>query len=162
MMKKKYKIFALSLALLMAAMLLASCGGGSALKKLEPQEGVEKVQLNGSCAVQVTGDTLRIDFSSNLLNGAIVKFSVDDYEGKELAAKEYSVSGEHIYAEFEIDPSWKGIVYGTVQCSPQTGSQPTEVTELYGKFFQNIDGEQIIWNEKNNIFIVQSEKVKLG
>ncbi len=161
-MKRKNRVLALCLALLLAAMMLASCGGGSALKRLEPQEGDEKVALTGSCTVEHTGSTLRVNLSSNLQSGAIVKFSVDDYEGKELASKEYAVSGEHIYAEFEIDPSWGGIVYGTVQCSPQTGSQPAEVTDLYGKFFQNIDGEHVIWNEKNNIFIVQSEKVDLG
>lgn len=161
-MKKKTKILTLCLALLMAAMMLASCGGGGALKKLEPQEGVEKVKLTGACTVERDGNILRVNLTSNLQNGAIVKFTIDDYQGKELAAKEYAVSGENIYAEFEVDDSWSGIVYGTAQCSPQTGSQPSEVTDVYGKFFQNIDGDHVIWNEKNNIFIVQSEKVDLG
>ena len=109
-----------------------------------------------------SGDTLRIDFSSNLQEGAVVKFSVDSYEGKELASKEYSVSGENIYAEFAVDPEWEGVLYATVQCSPQVGSQPSEVTDLYGNYFQNIDGEHVIWNDKSNIFLVQSEKINLG
>lgn len=161
-MNKKTRILALCLMLALAAMLLVSCGSSSGLQRLEPKEGVEKVELSGSCTAEITGDTLRINFSSNLQNGAIVKFSVDSYEGKELASKEYSVSGENIYAEFDIDPAWEGVVYATVQCSPQVGSQPSEVTDLYGNYFQNIDGEHVIWNDKSNIFIVQSEKINLG
>lgn len=161
-MKKKKRIAALCLMLALAAMLLVSCGGSAGLKRLEPKEGVEKVKLEGSCTAKIMGDTLRIDFSSNLQEGAVVKFSVDSYEGKELASKEYSVSGENIYAEFAVDPEWEGVLYATVQCSPQVGSQPSEVTDLYGNYFQNIDGEHVIWNDKSNIFLVQSEKINLG
>ena len=161
-MKKKTRISALCLMLALAAMLLVSCGGSAGLKRLEPKEGVEKVKLEGSCTAEITGETLRINFSSNLQEGAVVKFSVDSYEGKELASKEYSVSGENIYAEFAIEPEWEGVLYGTVQCSPQVGSQPSEVTDLYGNYFQNIDGEHVIWNDKSNIFLVQSEKINLG
>lgn len=160
-MNKKTKVLALCLALFMTMLMLVSCGS-TTLRKLEPQEGVQKVELDGFCSLEVQDGVLRINFSGNLQNGAIVRFTVDDYQGKELAAKEYAVSAENIYAEFEIDPSWSGIVYGTVQCSPQVGSQPDEVEELYGKYFQNIDGDHVIWNEKNNIFIVQSDKVDLG
>lgn len=51
---------------------------------------------------------------------------------------------------------------GLCSARRQVGSQPDEVEELYGKYFQNIDGDHVIWNEKNNIFIVQSDKVDLG
>ena len=50
---------------------------------------------------------------------------------------------------------------GLCSARRQVGSQPDEVEELYGKYFQNIDGDHVIWNEKNNIFIVQSDKIDL-
>ena len=84
-MNKKTKVLALCLALFTTMLMLVSCGS-TTLRKLEPQEGVQKVELDGSCSLEVQDGVLRINFSSNLQNGAIVRFTVDDYQGKELAA----------------------------------------------------------------------------
>ena len=45
--------------------------------------------------------------------------------------------------------------------APSIGGQPKEVTEAYGRYFQNIDGSCVIWNKSENIFLAQSAKIEL-
>ncbi len=141
---------------------LAGCSSSNTLEKIEPQEGVETIVLEGTCSAEVGDDTIKVTLHSNLLEGTVVVFSIDTYDGTELASQIYSVSGETIYAEFERDDTYTGIVYASVVASPSIGSQPENVRDAYGRYFQNVDGEHIIWDTKENIFIVQSEKINLG
>ena len=61
-MNKKTKVLALCLALFMTMLMLVSCGS-TTLRKLEPQEGVQKVELDGSCSLEAQDGVLRINFS---------------------------------------------------------------------------------------------------
>lgn len=77
----------------------------------------------------------------------------------QLASATYSVSGEAISATFEMEPAWEGkLIYASVAAAPSLGKQPSAVTEAYGRYFQNIEGDCVIWNKSENIFLAQAAK----
>ena len=161
-MKSYAKYIALSLMAVLCFSLLAGCSSSSTVAKLEPQEGVVSIVLTGGCTAEVTDNMIKVTLQSNLMQGTVVRFTIDSYDGTELAYKQYAVSGDNIYAEFERGATYPDIVYASVVASPTIGSQPDEVKDAYGRYFQNIDGEHIIWNGAENIFIVQSDKIVLS
>ncbi len=161
-MNRRRKI-TLALAVLMAALfLLSGCGGSKPLTKFTPQEGVEPVVLTGAITAKVENGKITAYLTSNLEVGTVVRFTVDSYDGDELAEALYSISGENVKVEFDIEEDWSGKVYVSAVACPSVGSQPKAVTEVYGRYFQNIDGENVIWNSKENIFVVQSEKFSVN
>ena len=134
MNKNRRKIAAvISLCLLMA--MLAGCSGGKvSLTKKEPQEGATVYTLEGKCTAEAADGKVTVYLHSNLLEGTAVRFCLDTYDGEQLASEVYTVSGE------------------TIQ---------KEVTEAYGRYFQNIDGSCVIWDKSENIFLAQSAKIEL-
>jgi len=157
-MKKSLKYTAVLLLAALCLMLFAGCGE---VQLIQPKadEGVTPIKLEGTCVLQ-KDSVIRVYTHSNLMDGAVVKFTLDSFNGVELASQTYTKKGDDIYAEFSIDPSWKGMIYGSMVCIPD--DQPAEVKEKYGKKFQNIQGENVIWDTNGNIFVLQSEKFDLG
>lgn len=155
--KKRKYILAAVLAVF-TLFLFTACGTAQ-LQQPPVDSGVEAINLEGTCTVERVGDNLRVYCSSNVENGAVVKLTLDTYDGMELASKTYTKQGDDIYAEFAIEPSWKGEIFGSMTCSP--ADQPAEITEKYGKRFQNIRGDQVIFDVSGNIFVAQSESFQL-
>lgn len=155
--KKRKYIFAVVLAVV-TLFLITACGS-SQLQQPPPDSDATVITVEGTCTVERVGDNLRVYCSSNVENGAVVKLTLDTYDGVELASKTYTKQGDDIYAEFAIEPSWKGEIFGSMTCSPI--DQPAEITEKYGKRFQNIRGDQVIFDVSGNIFVAQSESFQL-
>ncbi len=161
-MRRNAKRYIIAAYILACIMMFAGCSGNAALAQKEPQEGSTVYQLEGKCTAQVSEDQIVIYLHSNLLEGTAVNFCIDTYDGVELVSKVYAVSGETISATFDLDPSWKGkLVYASVVAAPSVGKQAENVTEAYGRYFQNIQGDCVIWNKSENIFMVQSDKITL-
>lgn len=161
-MKLTRRMVALMACLMLCMAVLAGCSGNAALAQKQPQEGDTIYQLSGKCTAKVEDGKIVIYLHSNLLEGTAVQFCLDTYDGTQLASAVYSVSGETISATFEMEPSWEGkLVYASVAAAPSLGKQPSAVTEAYGRYFQNIQGESIIWNKAENVFLVQSGKIQL-
>lgn len=161
-MKAMKKGMALVLCLVLCVTVLTGCGGSKALEQIKPQEGKEVYTLTGECTAEVKDGKITIYLTSNLLEGTVACFSVDSYDGEELVNESYAISGETVSVSFDIPAEWEGkAVYATVTAAPSLAKQPGEVTDVYGRYFQNIDGENIIWNKTENIFIAQSGKIEL-
>jgi hypothetical protein len=162
-MKKGIKYIAVLLFAAMSLILFSGCAGTVELKQPPVDSGVTAIEVKGTCTIEKTGSTIKVSGDSNLMDGVIVKFTVDSFNGVELASKTFTKSGDNGSAEFAIDPSWKGIVYGSMVCSPNgAGDQSKEVFAKYGQKFQNIRGNNVIWDANGNIFVAQSEKLDLG
>ncbi|MGI6664746.1 MAG: hypothetical protein ACOX3W_04970 [Christensenellaceae bacterium] len=158
--RKQKKITIISL-LLVVLLLVSACGGNATLVQVQPDEGVERIVLTGTCTATVENGEILVSLDTNLMEGTIVQFSIDDYDGTQLAAKLLSVSGAHIYTTFPIEADWEGTLYANVVASTNVAKQPSEVTEAYGRFFQNVTGEPVIWDQTDNIYVAQSGKIVL-
>ena len=154
------KILIILAAVLLLA--LAGCAAGD-LKAPAADEGVTPQKVSGTCTLTRSGDTLRVSAHLDLMDGVNLRFALDAYDGKSLAEATYLKAGDDLYAEFAIDPKWEGKVYGSVICEPDSiRAQAKEVTAAYGKRFQNITGDDVIFNAQGNIFVIQSEPLDLG
>ena len=163
-MKRSKKIFAVGMLLVLTLVIFAGCGSSGPLVQKEPKESEQAnlVQMTGKCTTEVKDNKIIVYFESNLVEGTIVQFSIDSYDGQLLEKKQYTVTGENLYAEFAIDAEWKAeVVYANVVASPSIAAQPKEVDAVYGRIFENMRGEGVIWNANENIFVVQSEKIDL-
>ena len=113
--------------------------------------------LEGKCTAEAADGKVTVYLHTNLLEGTVVRFCLDTYDGEQLASEVYTVSGETIQTSFPIEADWEGkLVYASVVAAPSIGGQPKEVTEAYGRYFQNIDGSCVIWDKSENIFLAQS------
>lgn len=161
-MKQNRRIIGLIACLMLCIIVLAGCKSNAALAQKQPQEGDTLYQMSGKCTAEVADGKVTIYLDSNLLEGTAVKFCLDTYDGTQLASEIYSVSGGTISAAFEMDPSWEGkLVYASVVAAPSLGRQPSEVTDAYGRYFQNMQGACVIWDKTENIFLAQSGKIQL-
>ena len=161
-MKLTKRMVALAACLMLCMAVLAGCSGKTALAQKQPQEGDTVYQLSGKCTAEVKDGKVTSYLHSNLLEGTAVQFCLDTYDGTQLASATYSVSGEAISATFEMEPAWEGkLIYASVAAAPSLGKQPSAVTEAYGRYFQNIEGDCVIWNKSENIFLAQSGKIQL-
>ena len=162
MNKNRRKIAAVISLCLLVAMLAGCSGGKVSLTKKEPQEGATVYTLEGKCTAEAADGKVTVYLHSNLLEGTAVRFCLDTYDGEQLASEVYTVSGATIQTSFPIEADWEGkLVYASVVAAPSIGGQPKEVTEAYGRYFQNIDGSCVIWNKSENIFLAQSAKIEL-
>lgn len=150
--------------LILAVLVFGACACGSpAIAKPAPDEGAEIAKIDAKCTMTRNGDVLKVSVSTNLMDGAAMKVTIDSYNGDQLAAKYYTKAGDNFFVEFDIDPNWKGAVFGTMTCEPHANGEHTkEIYEKYGKKFQNIEGPQILYNtSEGNYLAVQSEAINL-
>lgn len=42
------------------------------------------------------------------------------------------------------------------------GKQPSEVTDVYGKKFELMSGEDVIWNTEGNVLVIQSDIITIN
>ncbi len=159
---RKIKKIAVVLAMVAMLAVLAACGAASITRPIA-EEGKDMVAVEGTCSISREGDVLKVSVSTNLMDGAAMKVTIDSYNGDQLAAKYYTKAGDNFYVEFDIDPEWSGIVYGTMTCEPHAnGDHTEEIYEAYGDNFQNIEGEDVLYNlTEGNYLVLQSEGLEL-
>jgi len=157
-MKKFCMVLLIIIAL---AAVLTGCARGSAeVSKPKPSEGAEMFTVEGECGAALDGNILTVSGSSNLMDGTNGVISVLNSDGIMVEEHKFTQSGESVSFDFEVQDDWTDIVYGYISFSTQQGDkQPKEVTEVYGKKFENLEGENIIWDLKGVIAVFQSEAV---
>ena len=149
--------------LVMMIFAMTGCSRDSNLYRQTPDEGATVYALEGTLNAEAEGGKLSVSFESNLMTGTVVLISVESITGEQLASEKASIEeGKVLTVSFDIDETLKGKkVYVSVSASPNTGKQPSEVKEAYGKWFQNIDGKNIVWDKTQNVFLVLSDKIEL-
>ena len=147
------------------AMLLTSCGAQRTIAKPVVEEGKEAVEVEGSCSAELTsgGSVLNVSGESNLMDGTNGVLSVLGADGVKLVEHRFTQTDGTASWDFEVEESWPEIVYGFMSFGTQNmDSQPREVTEAYGRRFQNLEGPAVIWDTKGVIAVFQSEEVRIG
>ncbi len=159
-MKKK---LALLLVLVVAVVaVLMGCGGPAQIEKPKPDEGATVFDVTGSCKAELNGDTLIVSGETNLMDGTNGVIAVFNSDGTKAADQKFTKQGNEIKAEFKVGSDWSDVVYGNIMFDNQkSDGQPDAVKEAYGKHFQNLTGNAIIWDKNGNIVVFQSEEVKI-
>lgn len=160
------KIAGVLLALLAACALTAcSCNGGVAqIAKPGMSEGAEAFEVKGSCGAELVdgGQALQVNGTCNLMNGTNGVVSILGADGVTLERKKFTKESDDLAFEFEVQSDWPEIVYGFISFdTQQSDSQPREVTDVYGNRFQNLEGDDVIWDLKGVIAVFQSEPVEI-
>ena len=155
---RKISLIAAAVAVLM---LFASCSSNKPIARHEPDKDAETYEIKGSLTVE-NDDELTVVFENNLLKGTIVEVAVYTYDGRKLYSDRYSVSGPTVKVEIEKNSDWTGEkAYVSVVASPSSGRQSADIREAYGRLFQNVLSDNLIWDKDENILLFQSEEITL-
>lgn len=136
------------------------CGGTAQISRPTPSEGAATFAVEGECTAELNGNVLMVKGSTNLMDGTNGVVSVLASNGESLAEQKVTQQSGEISVEFPVEDDWTDIVYGFITFDTQQGDkQPSEVTDAYGKKFQNLTGDSVIWNTKGISVVFQSESV---
>jgi hypothetical protein len=153
---------------LITAIILSGCGG--APSTLRPPS-YSQIKVSGELeysmlSLEEPGNArIALSATANVMDGTIMRFSIESVMGKQLAYKDVIKNGDNLAAEFDLAGISEESVYGFLTAHPSLyGNQPKEVTEAYGKKFENLysDNEQnIIWNNQGVILIFSTGQISL-
>lgn len=158
------KTFGIIIVVMMCVVLLSGCGGTPALNRPQPAEGAKTFAVEGGCEAVLNGNTLTVSGTTNLMDGTNGVITVLNSNGTRAAQEKFTKQGDSISHDFVVGEEWGDVVYGFIAFDTQNADkQPAEVTDVYGKKFENLTGseENIIWNTKGIIAIFQSEAVTI-
>lgn len=150
--------------IVLISVIFAGCSSASAeVAKPQPSEGAETFAPEGSCDAALNGGVLTVTGESNLMDGTNGIVSVLGFDGITLEEQKFTQQGGSVSFDFEVADDWPDTVYGYIAYSTQQGDkQPKEVTAVYGKKFENLDGPNVIWDLKGVVAIFQSDAVMIG
>lgn len=155
-MKKPAAIILVAVILLVAA-LLGGCGKKNAtIPKPSPDKDTTPVTVTGSITAVRNGNDIHVECETDLMDGVFLKISIDSYNGDQLDKKIIVKDGDKFSADFVAEEDWPETIYASLTCTPTgMGKQKTDVKETYGRKFQNMAGENVVWNTEGNAFVVQ-------
>lgn len=105
---------------------------------------------------------MRVEGSCNLMDGTNGIVSILNANGATIDKQKFTKEGDDLTFEFNVENSWPQTVYGFISFdTQQCDRQPDEVTEAYGKRFQNLEGPNIIWDAKGVIAVFQSQAIDI-
>ena len=145
-------------------LVLAGCGGTPQITRPQPAEGAETFEIEGECEAELSGDVLKVSGSSNLMDGTNGIISVLNSDGTTAAKQKFTKEGDSVSHEFAVEDEWEGVVYGFITFDTENADkQPKEVTEVYGKKFENFTGDssEVMWNAKGVMAVFRSEPVEI-
>lgn len=168
MQKKRFKIAAAAILVVLLAAMMAGCGSVT-IAKPQMSENATQVSVDGSCDISLNGDTFTVSGETNILDGALLHVSVVSQDGMIVDYVTMTKNGDQISHDFKItsekyDDTVK-IVTGFITCAPTLyGQQPDAIYAAYGKKFENLDGPEgdIIWNGDGVVALFGSESIKLA
>lgn len=168
MQRKRFKIIAAAILVVLLAVLTAGCGS-TTLTKPQMTASAMAVKVTGSCEIEVNGDTITVKGETDIMDGAIIHISVVSQDGMIVDSVSGPKQGDSISREFKItsekyDDSVK-VVAGFISCAPTLyGTQPDAVYTAYGKKFENLEAPEgdIIWNSNGVVVVFGSDSVELS
>ena len=143
---------------------VTGCAASGAIAKPSPEQDKEILTVEGSCAAVLKdeGTVLNVTGTANLMDGTNGVISVLSADGTKLDEHRFTQAGEDVDWDFEVGSDWPAVVYSFISYGTQNmDPQPGEVTAVYGRRFQNLDGPNVIWDTKGVIAVFQSEEVEI-
>lgn len=162
-MKRRISIWLVLCAVLAAA--LSGCAATGTIAKPSVEADHEAVTVSGSCeaALREGGTVLNVSGTCNLMDGTSGVISVLGADGSRLDEHRFTQAGGEISWDFAVGGDWPPVVYGFISFGTQNmDAQPGEVTEAYGRRFQNLEGPDVIWDTRGVIAVFQSDEVEIG
>lgn len=157
------KVFSIILVVVAIMIIFTSCSAAVATRP-QPAEGATTYEVTGECTAVSDGDKVIVTAKSDIAAGTNGTLSVYSAVGKELALTKVTqekVNGE-ITAEFKVEDSWADDVYAfLVFDTKQSDGQPDEIKEKYGKQFENIEGENVVWSSAGIAVVFQSDVISV-
>lgn len=150
--------------MLMVILTACSCNQTVQLAKPAMEEGAKPVEITGACEAELTngGQALLVTGTSDIMNGTNGVFTVVGADGATIEEQKFKKESDDMSHEFQVGDNWPDVVYGFITFdTQQSDAQPVEVTDVYGKKFQNLEGDDIIWDLKGVMAVFQSEQVRL-
>jgi len=136
---------------------LAGCGKQEVLPRPAADEGVTPIEVTGEISYTLENGVLTVNCKTDIMDGAKVTVAIDAVDGTNVTSKEFEGAKNEFSTEFEVTEEWPDEVFATYVCTSK--KQPKEITEVYGKGFQNITGEDVMWNTEGCFLAVQTEKI---
>ncbi len=143
------------------ALTLVGCSSGASTLTRQPG-GTELFELTGEVTATLEGSQINASGSTNLMDGVIYAVTLDRSSGENLYKHVMTKSGDDFTHSIPLSADWSGDVYVSIVCAPSyNGGQSDEVKETYGELFGNITGDNVIYTNEGNSFVVLSEKITL-
>lgn len=152
---KRVKLTAFLAVIVAVAISFAGCGSASLPR---PQADVSKiVDVTGSCDMKIENNKAIVECKSDMIDGTIFRLSVESPEAKQLAYKDIVKNGDNLKAEFDLTNFNETSYYGFATSAPALyGNQPDAVLNKYGKKYENIKSDQILWTMDSCILVISS------
>ncbi len=167
MQKKRFKII---VAIMMALVFTALAAGCAAPVVTKPQmtANATAVKVDGSCQIEVNGDTVTVKGETNIMDGAMLHVSVLSQDGMIVDFVKMTKQGDAISHDFKItkekyDDTVKSLT-GYISCAPSLyGAQPPAVLAAYGEKFENVEAPEgdLVWNSNGVVIVFGSDSVNL-
>lgn len=144
---------------------LAGCARQPQLTRPAPDGDSATVDVKGECSASLVdgGDVLRISGTCSLIDGTNGIACVLSADGSTLDKRKFTKDSEVLSFDFNVTDQWPSVVYGFISFdTQQCDQQSREVTDLYGKKFQNLAGPNVIWDSKGVIAVFQSDAVEIA
>ena len=159
----KKRIISILIIVFTCVILLTGCSA-TAAQRPQPQDGTETFTITGECSAYADGGKIVVSAASDIATGTNGTLSVFSSVGKELAKEDITQEEKNgeLKCEFTIEESWPDDVYGYLAFdTDQSQKQPDEITALYGKQFENIQGDNVVWSSKGCAVVFQSDLVHI-
>jgi len=155
----KRKTIAVAVILAMIIIALTGCfGGGAKLDRPSMSAGAASYEVTGSCEAVLNGDVLTVSGKCDIADGTYGTISVYSTSGEELANEVIVKTGDNLKHDFTVQDNWSDQVYGFITFdTKQAGDQPEAILAMYGKKFENISGEGVVWDSHGIAVVYQSE-----
>ena len=157
----KKRIISILIIVFTCVILLTGCSATAATRP-QPEDGTEISVITGECSAYADGGKIVVSAASDIETGTNGTLSVYSTVGKELAKADITQGEKNakLECEFAIEDSWPDDVYAyLVFDTDQSQKQPDEIIALYGKQFQNIQGDNVVWSAKGCAVVFQSQLI---
>ncbi len=168
MQKKRFKII---IAVMMVLVFVGAAAGCAAPVVTKPQmtANATPVKVDGSCQIELNGDTLTVKGETNILDGAMLHISVVSQDGMIVDFVKMTKQGDSISQDFKItsekyDDTVKSVT-GYISCAPTLyGTQPDAIYSAYGQKFENVEAPEgdIVWNSNGVVIVFGSDSVEIN
>lgn len=159
MKKKSFLILMICLTML----IICGCGKNSSeVLKPTQSEGAQSYNIEGDCIANLNNNILTVSGTNNVIDNTNGVITILNSNGSVADKKKFQQQNGSVTMDFDVKDDWTDSVYACIAYSTQQGDkQPREITDIYGKKFENMTGENVIWDLKGVIAVFQSDAVKI-
>ncbi len=160
-MKSRIKIVVSLVMMAILALSLVGCGGTANIQR--PPTTGDEVSVSGEVSATLNGNQIEVAGKTDIVSGGIYAITLDSAGGENLYKHVITKGEDEVTHNIPVDATWTGDVFVNIVFAPTyNGGQSEEIRAHYGEQFANMSGEDIVYTNEGNCFVVTSEKITLG